>query len=104
MEHAGPIALRGQEGPGPLAAGCLDPAGHPYDTPDLLCPSRMTQQPREPLGHLPAIGCGPAVAALHLEARRVAPSVLDALAAEKPVEPKPSATGFVATHHPGLRG
>src|SRR5215468_6004660 len=91
MDHARPIALRGQEFPVPLAAVRIDPAGDPDHTPDLLFPSRMTQPHGEELVHLQALRFRPAVAAVHLTTGCVDHEVLDALAESKPGEPQPLA-------------
>jgi hypothetical protein len=54
-----------------LAAVCIDHAGDPYHPPAFLCSSRMPPLHREPLGPIQTIRFRPAVAAIHLEARRV---------------------------------
>jgi len=87
-----------------LAAGFLHHAGPVDDTPHLLFSSRVTQEHREPLVHIEAIGLGPAVAALDLHAGRVDSHIVHPLGDQGAVEPDPITAGLIATHDTGRGG
>jgi hypothetical protein len=82
-----------------MPARFIDGARHLHFPPHPRFPVAHPHQHLNQLDRINPIRFGPAGAAIDLEARRIDYTIPDPAPHQRPMDPEPVASGFIATHH-----